>query len=436
MHTGVLTAICCLAAAFVLHVPLFAAQQRSDLASIPTDTPPDVRQDIELLQSIDPVSRASAAGRLGRMGGRAKAASPFLIDLLADTVQLEYRFGPPSGFVNPPPGLGAGSVGRFAAVALGDIKDIAAVDPLIVLLSSASAQVRELSALALSRIGDRRAVEPLGRVVLADPERRVRLRAAEGLRSLGGPAAIESLRAAVSDGDGLVREEAAKALIENNDEPTRLLLLSRLAAQSTSERVETISMLTGVKDPWVVDLFLKGLSDESAKVRYQAVVASGRRTDERLTRPLIALLADEDSLVRSSAATALGQRRDLEAFDALCRVLNDGASFVRSAAVAALQALGDARAVAPLVAVASDTDPLVRGAAVTALGVLKDIRSLELLARILNHDSDQFVRAMAATSLGQLGDARAVDALTAALADDSNLVRDNARQALAAIRRR
>jgi HEAT repeat protein len=60
----------------------------------------------------------------------------------------------------------------------------------------------------------------------------------------------------------------------------------------------------------------------------------------------------------------------------------------------------------------------------------------EPLTRILSQDSDQFVRAMAATSLGQLGDARAVDALTAALTDDSSLVRDNARQALTAIRRR
>ena len=53
------------------------------------------------------------------------------------------------------------SIRSAAARALGELKDVQAVEPLIATLKDSDSKVSELAAEALGKIGDARAVEPL-----------------------------------------------------------------------------------------------------------------------------------------------------------------------------------------------------------------------------------------------------------------------------------
>jgi len=55
---------------------------------IPSDTPAEIREQIEKLYSSDASVRLVAAERLGRMGERAIPAIPFLIEILGDDTVL------------------------------------------------------------------------------------------------------------------------------------------------------------------------------------------------------------------------------------------------------------------------------------------------------------------------------------------------------------
>jgi HEAT repeat protein len=67
-------------------------------------------------------------------------------------------------------------------------------------------------ALALGEWGDGRAVEPLARVLVGDPEELVRLYALAALRQLGGPTALEALARAAEEGPEGVRTAAVAAI--------------------------------------------------------------------------------------------------------------------------------------------------------------------------------------------------------------------------------
>ncbi len=120
-------------------------------------------------------------------------------------------------------------VARLSALALGKIRDIRAVEPLIAVLTSEDVHLRKIAIISLSHIGDPRAVEPL-MARLKDEEWFVRSQAAWALGVISkviedhnllkqmDEALVKALNDPYSEDRGYpdptfpVREEATKAL--------------------------------------------------------------------------------------------------------------------------------------------------------------------------------------------------------------------------------
>jgi HEAT repeat protein len=77
--------------------------------------------------------------------------------------------------------------------------------------------VRQLSAWALSEMKDRRAVEPLCRVLLTDSRVEVRRMAAEALGEIRSNEALASLKQALNDPESGVRAKVGWAISEIED---------------------------------------------------------------------------------------------------------------------------------------------------------------------------------------------------------------------------
>ncbi|MBL8165553.1 MAG: HEAT repeat domain-containing protein [Anaerolineae bacterium] len=159
---------------------------------------------ISCLHSHDLIMRRSAAVALGQIG-EIRAIEP-LIDILADSDPGLARLAAESlgklGSTALEPLLDSlsnqlSNVRYNAAYALGKLGDVRAIDPLIETLSDIDASVRSSAAFSLGELGDRRAVESLIQA-LDDLDWDVRRNAADGLGKIGDTRAVEPLIDALS----------------------------------------------------------------------------------------------------------------------------------------------------------------------------------------------------------------------------------------------
>lgn len=102
-------------------------------------------------------------------------------------------------------------VREATALALGQLEDTGAVEPLTAALEDDEADVCVAVALALGELGDARGVEPLI-AALEDEDVGVRAAAAHALGLLGDARAVEPLGMALEDDDEFVASAAAAAL--------------------------------------------------------------------------------------------------------------------------------------------------------------------------------------------------------------------------------
>lgn len=163
------------------------------LESIPKTADPDVRRALRLLYEKSPAARGKAATRLGAAAARAAVAIPYLESMLDDDSQLSGGVSANPFFDTPDrvgfraasalaqfgePGKkvllralrqGKDDAKRAAIYALGEAHEPAATPLLIEILGSdQSPVVRENVPLALQKIGDKSAVEPLIRAFQRD----------------------------------------------------------------------------------------------------------------------------------------------------------------------------------------------------------------------------------------------------------------------------
>ncbi len=99
-----------------------------------------------------------------------------------------------------------------AAWILGELKAAEAVEPLLALINrSEEPGALEGAVEALGKIGDRRAVPALSRLIRSS-YLSVRLKAVDALQQIGGRAALAALRTAMGDPKSSVSQRAANAL--------------------------------------------------------------------------------------------------------------------------------------------------------------------------------------------------------------------------------
>ncbi|RPJ53886.1 MAG: HEAT repeat domain-containing protein [Methanobacteriota archaeon] len=99
---------------------------------------------------------------------------------------------------------------RYAAEALGDLRDTAALEPLIQALKQCEGAARAKAAEALGKMGSRRAVESL--ILALDTDIEAGAAAAEALGRIGDPRAVRHLESALRADREEIRHQAERAL--------------------------------------------------------------------------------------------------------------------------------------------------------------------------------------------------------------------------------
>jgi len=180
--------------------------------------------------------------------------------------------------------------------------------------------------------------------------------------------------------------------------------------------------------PELVSSLLQAVDDENAKVRLEAIYATGVIARAPLAaddiQRLTKALDHYDPAIRSGAARVIARLKVAEASDALLKAVNDSQPEVRYAAMRALGEIRDARAAAALAqqlafykkgeGAWSALDALARIGAPASVPLFKE--------RIL--DKDPYIRRAAIEGLGRAGDATLVDTLEkTATVDESAMAR-------------
>ena len=269
---------------------------------------------------------------------------------------------------------------------------------------------RQAAAVALGRIGDRRATQAL---VAAMEDRELAIPAAGALARIGAPDAFEPLIARLGESDPAIRQSVVAALnsIGHPHMPLRVLGLLESADATVRESALRIAGYFGYTE--CVAHVLACCADERASIRRAAVEQLPFFDDPRIAAPLIDRLQDECAAVRAAAAAALVRVDVPSRVEVLIRALEDPDAWVRYSSVRALAAMHATRAVPALVArLHADPAPHVRLAAIDAVGRLRPATALDILEPLTRSPDDDMARA-AIRALGHLEVEAAFDVLDA-----------------------
>jgi HEAT repeat protein len=178
----------------------------------------------------------------------------------------------------------------------------------------------------------------------------------------------------------------------------------------------------------LVTSLLQAVDDENAKVRLEAIYATGVIAKAPLTaeqaQRLTKALDHYDPAVRAAAARVIARLKLAEAGDALIKAVNDSQADVRYASMRALGAIREPRAVGALT---EQLNYYKKGeGAFSALDALAQIgapASVPLFKERLQ-DKDPYIRRAAAEGAGRAGDTASIEALERSVTtDDAPTVR-------------
>lgn len=373
------------------------------------------RTEAELRDALsDPARRAAAATELARRDAEDAAAA--ITDCL--------RTDPPA------------SDRRALVRALDVLADESAVPGLVERLGDADPDVRRAAAVALATVGDPAALDPLLAAVRSESDAATRRAVARAARDVDPTRALDHFASLVrTDSDPAVRESVVRVLGGTGNVHAEALVVEAVDDPDPDVAREAISAVRWFTDERPVGGLLRRLGDDDPTVRVAAAdafVELGARaahyhdgdelsaeTRTRVVRALLDRLDDENAAVRRTAMEALGSQAHPESVMPLCAAYDDDET-CRPAAVDALGRIGDPRAIPTVVAALDDDDPGVRRRACRACTRLGTSAGVPRLGRLARADPRLAVRVEAVEALGHVGDDRdeVFEALEAVLDDD------------------
>jgi HEAT repeat protein len=144
--------------------------------------------------------------------------------------------------------------------------------------------VREQAIQELAKMGDRRAVQPIARM-LNDPVPQVRTHAAMALGKLGDRAAVPALVDSLRDEDTAVQAWSAKSLGRLGDQTVVPDLVRTLKSDNFYVRLDAAQALASLGDPCGVDPLKKAVRQESLRhPTYRLRMAKALRALRRSAR--------------------------------------------------------------------------------------------------------------------------------------------------------
>ncbi|MGB9592069.1 MAG: HEAT repeat domain-containing protein, partial [Candidatus Kryptoniota bacterium] len=279
-----------------------------------------------------------------------------------------------------------------ATLALGKIKDVRAIEPLVAMLCDRSPNVRQCAVRALGEIGAPAVSHLLQFLSAHTSNRDICEHVIDALVEIGSPS-VEPLKIALYDPDKNIRRYAAIALGRIGDPSvaeTLVVLLNgtdkskqRLAAQALRE----IGALNSIAAQLSTDALLTALRDPDPSVRGDTAHLLGKIANVRAIGPLIATLSYSKPSVRWEAAYALTQI-GTSATEPLLEVLrNTNDENTRWYAIWILGKLGDTRATELLIDALNDPSWSIKWIAAESLGQIGDLRALPGLERLANEST-------------------------------------------------
>ena len=239
----------------------------------------DISGLVRLLNHRDPDIQYHAVEALGEIGD-AGAVEP-LITLLKHDEMSGVRWKTAQSLVK----IGAPSV-----------------EPLISVLQHPDSDVRWKAAIALGEIGDLRATEPLIRQ-LSDSDRFVKSRIAHALGMIGAPV-VRPLIRMLREGDGNQRWGAAIALGRIKDPQAVEPLILALADKYENVRAEAAAALVAMGEPAITPL-IRFLKFSEGSVRIEVMTALGELHAADAIEPLLQMLEKADEVERHTINATL-----------------------------------------------------------------------------------------------------------------------------------
>lgn len=286
--------------------------------------------------------------------------------------------------------------------------------------------IRRDAAIALGNIGDSHAVEPLSEVYknecIFEGSYAVREATVTAIGKIGDNSAIKFLLDALGDRHEGVRHTAISALIGIGDTvvtPLGELAMSKDVSDDTMEAtIEILGKIGGTRSVEILaSLLLMEARESLLTAKEKAAVALGQIGDRRAVEPLIAALTKRDTVPDTRNGIFIGSE--------YMEVGTRGYDPVRKSAALALIKIGKS-SVEPLIALLKDKNSPGRLKAAEALGEIKDSRAVEPLIEALK-DSSGWVKIEAAKALGKLRNRQAIEPLIEVIKKDKDYRREAAK---------
>jgi len=294
--------------------------------------------------------------------------------------------------------LGQGTVRSHVVEAL--VRNGAGVVvPLIEQLHAEDLDTRQAAAVALGRIGDRRATAPL---VAALDDSELTLAAAGALARIGDSSAFEGLVTRLGYPDAAIRQAVIAALnsIGHPEMPQRIAALLTDPDPIVRESALKIAGYFGYSD--CLDRVLSCCRDDNETVRRTAIEQLPFFEEFGAFDALVRALEHDTAPVRAAAAAALARVEHPTRTGTLLRALDDADPWVRFMTLRSLGAIGAAEAVPPVLAtVEKDPEPHVRLAAIEVIGRISPAEALDVLEPLTNSPNPDIARA-AVAALGNV----------------------------------
>src|SRR5260221_6120 len=266
---------------------------------------------------------------------------------------------------------------RRAALAIGRVGLLEGSAALQPLLTDADPEVRQMAALALGLLADKAAVPALT-AALRDTDPRVRGRAAEALGLIGDAGSAAAVGQMVS---AAVKAGAIASMAPDDDQWPK-------SPQADAVRLGLFAL---VRQQGYEPL-AAAIEDPSGRISawWPVAYALGRINDRRAIPALQQLARTPGRSARAFSARGLGALKDTGSVPLLRSMLDQAKDdvAVASAVVRALGQIGAPEGAEPIIALltAANTDPNLRLEAVSALGMLKTDAALPFVQELLTDD--------------------------------------------------
>lgn len=323
-----------------------------------------------------------------------------------------------------------------------------ALEPLLDALERTSDEaVQQAALLILGRIGDKRAVPAIWKILDGEKSHTIESSAITALAQLK---AFDLIREALTSSNPAIRQAAANALTKSGQLQDIHLLIPLLDDPIGDVRQAAIRALLKIDEPDVAqelcreqilsdpmmsymviqtllkhdrdclfETIFKILPNADEQLRISLVSAMWTQHDERVQQFRRLMLNDESSKVRSFAVAELGRSPDIrtnQIEEALIHALQDSDWDVRRSAVWSLRKLGNEAHFDLFLQALQDNHPLVKAAVVDVFGYLREQRAVEHLIPLLQHRHVN-VRQSVSRTLRMLGATQAAQPILKSLQD-------------------